>query len=132
MAEAMVDNLGNSSQVFKLIFAAGSQLHGADGPFLSNADINFGTAANRTLAEIMTSYWISFTVTLDPNPLRSANAPFWPSYAAGGNVTATGVAGDSVGFSVLDVTTSSIQVIRDPDEGAQCDFFSSKAYAIRN
>lgn len=130
MATAMADLSGNSSAVFKLIFDAGSQLHGATTPFLASNITGWPSANNHTLAEIMSSYWISFAVTQDPNPLRVADAPFWPSYIAGGNGTVAN--GESVGFDILDVTYTTIGVEIDPDASAQCDFFSSRGYQVRN
>lgn len=68
----------------------------------------------------MSSYWISFAVTRDPNPLRASTAPVWPSYASGGNGTVAN--GESVGFDVLGVTVGSVEVNSDPDASARCDF----------
>lgn len=124
MATNAADRNTNASAVFKLTFAAGSELHGATESFLFANTTNFVGANNATLAEIMTSYWISFTVTHDPNPLRSAKAPVWPSYISGGE--GTGEDGESVGFSTLGVTYTDIAVNEDPDASAQCDFFGSE------
>jgi hypothetical protein len=130
MAAAMTDRNLNSSTVFKLLFSAGNQLHGATSAFLFSADINYPAAPNQTIAEIMSSYWISFAVTGDPNPLRSQNALFWPSYSSGG----AGIAadGENVGFSVLSITLSSVGVIADKDASPQCDFFSSQSLVVSN
>lgn len=130
MASRAVDVNSNASAVFKLTFDAGSQLHGATGPFLQNADIDWSGANNRTLAEIMTAYWISFAVTHDPNPLRDARAPYWPSYVSGGNGTVA--EGESVGFTNLAVTYASIGAQQDPDMGAKCDFFGNNGLVVRN
>ncbi|KAG8165240.1 hypothetical protein KVR01_005515 [Diaporthe batatas] len=130
MASRAVDVSRNASAVFKLIFAAGTEIHGATGPFLQNADIEWAGANNRTLAEIMTAYWISFAVTHDPNPLRDARAPYWPSYVSGGSGTVA--EGESVGFSTLAVTYASIGPQQDPDMGAKCDFFGSNGLVVRN
>lgn len=78
----------------------------------------------------MTSYWASFAVTHDPNPMRMAGAPFWPSYVSGG--AGTPANGESIGFSVLGVTYVSIGTTPDPDSGAKCDFFGSRGWQIRN
>lgn len=130
MATSAVDGLYNASSVFKLIFDAGSQVHGATAPFLANQYTNWPGANNQTLAAILTSYWISFATTLDPNPLRSADAPFWPSYMSGGAGTAA--EGESVGFEVLDITYGGISTERDPDARVQCEFFLNKGYTLRN
>lgn len=126
----MVDRNYNSSAVFKLIFSAGSQVHGATAPFLTSASTNFTAANNQTIADIMSAYWISFAVTGDPNPLRSKHAPFWPSYSSGGAGNISD--GESVGFDTLSVTYTTVVVDKDPDAGAECDFFSSQGYQIAN
>jgi hypothetical protein len=130
MATAMTDHGYNSSAVFKLVFAAGSQLHGATSAFLASNITGFPAANNATIAEIMSNYWISFTVAHDPNPLRSSKAPVWPSYMSGGKGTIAN--GESVGFDILTITYGSVEVGRDPDASPQCDFFSSKGYTLRN
>lgn len=125
MATRAVDTNGNRSAVFKLTFAAGTQRHGATIPFLANSDIDWAGASNRTLAEIMTSYWLSFVQTHDPNPLRRANAPFWPSYLSG--------SGDgSVKLTNLAVTTTTISPQADVDAGAKCDFFGNNGQVVMN
>ncbi|TKA74593.1 hypothetical protein B0A49_03660 [Cryomyces minteri] len=130
MATAFTDMAYNSSAVFKLVFAAGTQLHAATAPFLASNVIGYPGANNQTLAQIMSSYWLSFAITRDPNPLRAAGAPYWPSYMSGGNGTAA--SGESVGFNTLSVTYNSIVVEDDPDASAKCDFFSSQGYVVRN
>lgn len=130
MASAMTDYGYNSSAVFKLTFAAGSQLHGATGAFLASNVTGWPSASNHTLAQIMSSYWVSFAATGDPNPLKVENAPVWPSYSSGGNGTAAN--GESVGFDVLGVTVASIGADADPDASAQCDFFASRGFQLRN
>lgn len=130
MASSAVDNLPNATAVFKLVFDAGSQVHGATAPFLTSTYTGFPGANNHSLAVIMSSYWISFASTLDPNPLRSADAPYWPSYVSGGAGTAA--EGESVGFEVLDVTYGGISTVSDPDARVQCEFFSNKGFTLRN
>jgi hypothetical protein len=130
MASRAVDLNSNISAVFKLTFAAGSEEHGATAPFLQSADIEWPGANNRTLAEILTTYWISFVVNHDPNPLRDARAPYWPSYVSGGSGTAAN--GEGVGFTNLAITYTTISPQRDPDAGAKCDFFGANGLAVRN
>jgi hypothetical protein len=130
MATAMVDHGYNSSAVFKLVFSAGSQLHGATAAFLASNDTGFPQASNHTIAEILSSYWVSFAATGDPNTLRAASAPVWPSYISGGGGSVA--SGEGVGFNTLSITTSSIDAVVDPDASAQCDFFSSRGYTLRN
>ncbi len=130
MAFNGVERNSNSSAVFKLTFAAGSELHGATTPFLASNEVGFPDANNHTLAEIMASYWISFAVTGDPNPMRRGNAPYWPSYASAG---AGGVAsGESVGFETLAVTYTTIGPAADPDANEKCEFFGAHGYDVTN
>lgn len=130
MAFNGVDRNSNRSAVFKLTFAAGTQLHGSTTPFLASNETGFPGANNHTLAEIMSSYWISFAVTGDPNPLRISEAPFWESYTAGGDGSMA--EGESVGFTVNKVTYTTIGPGPDPDVGAKCGFFGSHPYDLRN
>ncbi|KIW41260.1 uncharacterized protein PV06_06833 [Exophiala oligosperma] len=130
MASSMVDSIANQSAVFKLTFAAGTELHGATNAFISSNQTNYPSANNLTLAHIMTSYWVSFTVFHDPNPLRDTRAPYWPSYVSGAQGSKS--EGEGVGFTVQAVTYNSITPMRDPDAAAQCDFFNSRGWQIRN
>ena len=131
MATAMTDFASvNSSAVFKLVFAAGSELHGSTSPFLASNITGWPAANNHTLAVILSSYFLSFALKHDPNPMRASNAPFWPSYMSGGNGTVAN--GESVGFDVLDITYTTIGPEADPDASPQCDFFSSRGYQVRN
>ncbi|KUI70471.1 Lipase 2 [Cytospora mali] len=130
IATSAVDHTSNSSAVFKLVFDAGTQLHGATSDFLASNITGWPSANNHTFAAIMSSYWISFATTLDPNPLRIAEAPFWPSYVSDGAGSAA--EGESVGFEILDVTYGGIQAVEDPDARIQCEFFLNKGYTLRN
>lgn len=87
-------------------------------------------ANNQTLAHIMTSYWISFAVTHDPNELRVDRAPYWPAYISGGDGDVAN--GESVGFTRLAVTYNSIYPAPDADVSAKCDFFGNHAYTVMN
>ncbi|KAK1079511.1 hypothetical protein LTR33_006324 [Friedmanniomyces endolithicus] len=130
MATNAVDRNTNSSAVFKLTFAAGSELHGATSTFLASNITGFPSANNATLAQIMASYWISFATTYDPNPARVASAPFWPSNVSNGAGSAA--VGESVGFDTLAVTYTTIAPAADPDVGAKCDFFYAHQYQVQN
>ena len=130
MASNAVDRNSNSSAVFKLTFAAGTELHGATASFLASNVTGWPSANNQTLAEIMTSYWISFALTYDPNPARLSNAPYWPSYVSMGNGTVAN--GESVGFDTLAVTYTTIGPQPDPDASARCEFFGNHGYQVQN
>jgi carboxylesterase type B len=128
IASAAVNNDRNSSAVYKMIFDASTGFHGSTAPYLANTNLDWKGVENQTLAAIMTSYWISFAVTHDPNELRLPNAPVWPAYVSGGNVTAQ--AGDGVGFSTLVIADTTIDSARDRDVGARCDFIGDNGYVI--
>ena len=125
-----VERNSNRSAVWKLIFYAGSELHGATADFLASDEIGYPDANNQTLAEIMTSYWVSFAVTGDPNPMKASDAPYWPGYMSGGEGTVAN--GESVGFDVLDVTYTSIKPLPDPDVSEKCEFFGAHGYDVTN
>lgn len=101
-------------------FNAGSLIHTASAPFLASSDISYPGVDN-ALATKMSSYWVSFAVTGDPNPLRSSTAPFWPSYKSG-----------SVSNATLVVTDTTISTASDIDVGPRCDFWSSEAATVGN
>jgi hypothetical protein len=103
-------------------FDAGSEIHGATSAFLYSQNLNLPLANNQTLAEIMTWYWISFVIYNDPNPLRAANAPYWPSYG-GANVS-----DGNVEFNTLAVTYTTIGVEPDQQNSPSCDFFDAEGY----
>ena len=102
MASSMSDHLANASAVFKLTFAAGTELHGATNAFISSNTTDYPAANNLTLAHVMTGYWVSFVVAHDPNVLRVEGAPFWGSYV--GSAPGSQAEGEGVGFNVLAVT----------------------------
>ncbi|KAK5117720.1 hypothetical protein LTR62_005144 [Meristemomyces frigidus] len=130
MATNAVDRNTNSSAVFKLTFAAGSEEHGATTPFLASNITGWPGANNHTLAEIMSSYWISFATTHDPNLLRVNSAPYWPSYISDGAGSAA--VGESVGFDTLAVTYTTIGPKSDPDADAKCEFFGYQQFKVQN
>lgn len=125
-----IERNSNRSAVWKLIFYAGSELHGATASFLASNETNFPAANNQTLAKVMTSYWISFAVTGDPNAMKVSKAPYWPNYVTGG--TGNVANGESVGFTVLDVTYSNIKPRMDPDVSEKCEFFGAHGYDVTN
>ncbi|KAH8804575.1 Alpha/Beta hydrolase protein [Xylogone sp. PMI_703] len=127
-AKAFTDLAQNSSAVFKLVFSAGNQLHGATSPFIFPSGRNWEGVNNQTIANIMTNYFISFVVAHDPNPLRWPEAPFWHSYL---DAKAASVDGSGT-FNVMSVTYNSIGNTPDPDAGPRCDFLYGQSYALSN
>lgn len=130
MAFNAVERNSNRSAVWKLVFYAGSELHGATGSFLASNETGFPAANNHTLAEIMSSYWISFAVNGDPNPMRVSDAPYWESYMSGGHGSVGN--GESVGFQTNYVTYTSISPRFDPDVNEKCEFFGAHGYDVTN
>jgi carboxylesterase type B len=118
-----VERNTNRSAVWKLVFKAGTQLHGATGAFLASNTTSFPGANNQTLAEWMSSYWISFAVTGDPNPMRTSDAPYWQGYMSGGDGSVAN--GESVGFSIQSVTYTTVGPAPDPDVSEKCEFFGA-------
>ncbi|KZT55318.1 alpha/beta-hydrolase [Calocera cornea HHB12733] len=105
--------------VYKLIFDAGTELHGATTPYLWSATVpgdNVGVqGANITLGNIMKDWWLSFTVNLDPNVQAWSNAskPYWPTYM-GGNMTFSAMDVNYTAASVdLDYLSRSMNVFQD-------------------
>jgi hypothetical protein len=130
MASAAVDRNANGSAVWKMVFTAGSELHGASSPFLFSATTNLSGANNQTIAEILSKYYLSFALTLNPNTLALPGSTFWPSYIAdGAGNTANG---QNVGFTVLGITYTTIAPAPDQDVSPQCDFFNGQCLALSN
>lgn len=72
----------------------------------------------------MRDYYVSFAVALDPNAKTYSNIRrrYWPTYTNDRDQS----------FAVLDVTHTTIGVVRDADASPQCDFFYSQSYVVRN
>ena len=87
-------------------------------------------ANNDTLAEVMSSYWISFAITGDPNPMKVPQAPFWESYMGDGPGSTSN--GESIGFQTQYVTYTSIKPRVDPDANEGCEFFGAHGYDVMN
>lgn len=106
--------------VWKFLFNAGSQLHGADGPFLwgPESEIN-----NMTLANILKDWYLGFVLNLDPNSVANSGTakPDWPKYDAG-----------PYGFSIMDINYTMMGVTPDFDANPRCDFFHGQSYITRN
>ncbi|GAB7354424.1 hypothetical protein MBLNU459_g4915t1 [Dothideomycetes sp. NU459] len=107
---------------YKMIFDAGSEVHGATVPFIFYTEAS--KINNATLAHIMKDYFLSFVTHLDPNAQTFTDIPkpYWPRYAAEG----------SGNFTVMDVNYTMMGVQRDFDASARCDFFHGQSYVVRN
>ncbi|KZT55338.1 alpha/beta-hydrolase [Calocera cornea HHB12733] len=118
MAAAVAD-LGLPS--WKLLFYAGSELHGATSPYLYAENNNGTQGANNTIGAYMKDWFISFTTHLDPNAVSYSGLqkPFWPTYNNGSAQT-------------MVVNYTQIGVVHDYDDSPQCDFFHGQSYVVRN
>lgn len=86
-----------------------------------NTDI---TGQNRTLANIMKDYYISFAVHLDPNAesYTGSPKPCWQNHLDSGKRT----------FSIMQVNETELAQRPDPDAAPQCDFWQANSYIVRN
>ena len=112
---------------YKLIFDAGTELHGADSPFLWGVPMPTANSTmnnNQTIANIMKDWYLGFVLNLDPNSIDNSGTPKpqWPQYQAEGQI----------GFTVMDVNYTMIGQTPDPDASARCDFFHGQSYVVRN
>ena len=107
---------------WKLIFDAGTELHGATVPFLFST--NPSAINNATLGYILKDWFLSFTIHLDPNveSFTQASKPYWPQYQSPGTSN----------FTIMDVNYTMIGIEQDYDVSPQCDFFHGQSYIVRN
>jgi len=107
--------------VYKLVFDAGNELHGAPQSIFQLAPSETPTP---DLARAMLGYWTSFTAALDPNAISYSNASraVWPQYT-GGNET---------DFRVLEVYPTSLQVRSDSDANEKCEFLYGRSRVVYN
>ncbi|ETS73837.1 hypothetical protein PFICI_14783 [Pestalotiopsis fici W106-1] len=121
---------------FKMIFDAGSQIHGATHPFLFSDTVNASgeithgpitLPGNEKLAALLRTYFITFTIYADPNEGPADDErrvrPIWRRYLE----TKT----DNKKILVLRNSTDPASTTRidDPDDNNRCAFFeSSSAY----
>lgn len=136
---------------YKLIFNAGNQRHGATKPFIFEPNdspskliiclpdftcfllimINTADANNVTISSYMKDWFLSFITDMNPNARTYSNItdkPYWPAYNP--RLGTNGSAAPE--FAVMDVNYTQIGVIPDLDVSAQCDFFHSSSYDVRN
>ena len=125
---------------WKLIFDAGTQLHGADSPYLwgfksskpSHVFRNLlqpltsliPAADNVTIANSMKDWYLGFVLNLDPNSISNSGTPkpYWPQYQVS----------NGTNFTVMDVNYTMIGINPDPDASVRCDFFHGQSYVVRN
>lgn len=137
---------------YKMIFNAGTQMHGATQPFLlrfqygstcpivaqtifslghltylsacaANTSADM-TGDNSTIGNIMKDYYVSFVTHLDPNAFSYSGTPkpAWPSYQSA----------DGGNFEVMYVNYTMMAATQDFDAGPRCDFWHSESYIARN
>lgn len=109
--------------VYKLRFAAGSELHGATAPFLFQIN---SASTNATLSAYMKAWFISFIAQMNPNANLglAEDRPGWPIYQE--------QKGKVAGPLILDVNQTTIGVNFDLDDGPRCDFFGANGAIVRN
>ena len=114
--------------VYKQIFNAGSQLHGATRDIIFNPAYGFRAGDNATLAAVLKEWYISFVMTHNPNNVSNAQItkPRWPVYL---EKAEPGVGGR---FQVLQVNQTEIAAVEDADVNAQCDFWHGMSYVVSN
>ncbi|KAF2661107.1 alpha/beta-hydrolase [Lophiostoma macrostomum CBS 122681] len=112
--------------VYKMLFAAGSQTHGASGAFIADpSTLPFGNPGyNETLASIMKDWWASFAIYLDPNARRwsTVERPSWPLY------------NESAEFQVMSINYTQSGAVSDLyfDNSEQCKFFEENGEVVQN
>ncbi|KAL1610427.1 hypothetical protein SLS60_002094 [Paraconiothyrium brasiliense] len=108
--------------IYKQIFNAGTQLHGATGPYLADLDYASERGANVTLANILRDWYVSFVVHSDPNAQSWSDVtkPNWPEYEPGGQVM-------SVNFTELGAVED-----RYYDDTKRCSFFWKNGEMVQN
>ncbi|KAK5175704.1 uncharacterized protein LTR77_000843 [Saxophila tyrrhenica] len=118
MATAMSDW---GMPTWKFLFNAGSQLHGADGPFLWGPPESIN---NFTISNILKDWYLGFVQNLDPNSVSNSGTqkPFWPQYQSEGTMD----------FPIMDINYTMMGVTPDFDANARCDFFHGQSYVVRN
>ncbi|KAF2102205.1 alpha/beta-hydrolase [Rhizodiscina lignyota] len=120
----MATAVSDYKPTYKMIFDAGTEMHGATQPYLLAFGYGNVTGQNGTLAHIMKDYYVSFVTHLDPNVVSYSGTPkpAWPSYQSGN--------GES--FEVMFVNYTMMGATEDFDEGPRCDFWHSESYITRN
>jgi len=123
----IADGLGILNKpVYKMIFNAGSGLHGATKPFLFDSGYGSSPQDNLTLARHLRDYYVSFAIHMDPNResfsgLSKNVKPTWAQYSSANPPRA-----------VLNVEADGISTIGDPDYSERCSFWQSQSAISRN
>lgn len=79
----------------------------------------------------MKDWFVSFITDMDPNAntyFNITDKSYWPVYNS--RLGTNGSAAPE--FQVMDVNYMQVGVIQDLDVSAQCDFFHSSSYDMRN
>lgn len=103
---------------YKQVFNAGTQIHGAIGPYLSELD----PTVNTTLASAVKDWWASFVVHSNPNTQSwgIVTKPFWPGYEVSGEVMS------------VDFTELGIKKDVEYDDTERCSFFWNNGKQVQN
>jgi len=107
--------------IFKLLFNAGTQLHGSSGPFLGFLDYASPEQANLTIADSLKDYFLSFAIHLDPNVESWSNVskPMWPDYKVG----------EAMRFTYTEIGAVSDLYY---DNNERCRFFEANSEVVQN
>ncbi|KAI5244012.1 hypothetical protein E4T42_07255 [Aureobasidium subglaciale] len=107
---------------YKLIFNAGTQIHGAMAPFLTSPPKD---TEDPSLSAKMQDYWLAFVKYMDPNDASSGvQRPYWPTYLESGN--------NATAFSILQVNGSEVRAVADKEANPRCDFMLGKSAQVWN
>ncbi|KAF4808312.1 hypothetical protein CGCSCA5_v012492 [Colletotrichum siamense] len=109
-------------KAFKMVFEAGTQLHGATASYLCSEDISFDGAStlgttlfggNAILAYALREYIAAFTINLDPNFANlSTSVPYRPEFT-------------NQGRQILHLQDNQTRVAYDFDSNEQCIILAS-------
>ncbi|KAK2743555.1 triacylglycerol lipase [Colletotrichum kahawae] len=109
-------------KAFKMVFEAGTQLHGATASYLWSKDIGFdGTSTigttlfrgNATLACALREYVAAFAINLDPNSANlSTSVPYWPEFT-------------NQSRQILHIQDNQTRLAYDFDSNEQCSILGS-------
>jgi hypothetical protein len=110
-----------NTPVFKVIFNAGTQIHGSTGPFLNDLNYASTLGANITIADALKDFYLSFAIHLDPNAESWSNVskPAWPDYKSG---------------EVMSFNYTEMGAVSDVyyDNTERCRFFNNNSQIIQN
>ncbi|KAF2865916.1 Alpha/Beta hydrolase protein [Massariosphaeria phaeospora] len=108
--------------IWKSVFAAGSQTHGAIGSYLSDLRYDSTPGANATLANLIRDAYGSFLIHNDPNAQSwsAVGKPAWPDYNVNSQLFA------------FNYTEFGVEKDARYDRDERCEFFWNNGETIQN